>query len=76
MEIEGTLEGVQPYTIHGLPWFRAFFTHAGDPDTIHQAQLPDDAFDAALRPGDPITVTYLLKTVMEIRRRSDQASGA
>ena len=69
METDGTLEGLQPYTIHGLPWYRAFFTHADDPETVHQAQLPDDAFDRTLRPGDPIRITYLLKTVMEIRRR-------
>ena len=69
MEIDGTLEGLQPYTIHGLPWYRVFFAHGDDPETIHQAQLPEDAFDQTLRPGDPITITYLLKTVMQIRRR-------
>ena len=69
MDVDGVLEGLQPYTIHGLPWFRAFFTHIDDPETIHQAQLPDDAFDRTLQPGDAIVVTYLLKTVMQIRRR-------
>ena len=69
VDADGTLEGIRPYTIHGLPWFQVYFTHVDDPETIHQAQLPDDAFDGTLRPGDPIVITYLLKTVMQIRRR-------
>ena len=67
MEIEGRLEGLQAYTIHGGPYFRVYFSHVSDPETIHQAQLPAEAFDDDLRPGDPIRITYLLKTVMEIR---------
>jgi hypothetical protein len=71
MEIEGRLEGVQSYAIHGTPYVRAFFSHLDDPETIHQCQLPFDAFDADLRPGDPITITYVLRTVMEIRKRTE-----
>jgi hypothetical protein len=67
MEIEGRLEGLQAYTIHGGPYFRVFFSHADDSETIHQAQLPAEAFDGELRPGDPIWIIYLLKTVMAIR---------
>ena len=70
MDVEGTLEGLQQYTLHGALWYRAFFTLAGDPDTIQQAQLPSDAFDESLKPGDPIVVTLLLRTVMQIRQRS------
>lgn len=68
MEVPGTLEGRQAYTIHGQPYSRLFFSLRDDPDTIQQCQLPDDAVDADLRPGDPIVLTMLLRTVMEIRR--------
>ena len=70
MDIDGTLEGAQPYLIHGTTYFRLYFTHGDDLETIHQAQLPEDAVDDGLKPGDPITITYLLKTVMKIERRS------
>jgi hypothetical protein len=73
MEIEGTLEGLQPYAIHGTRYYRVFYSHADEPDTILQAQLPFDAFDDTLKPGDRITITYLLKTVMQIGR-SQRAS--
>ncbi len=69
MDQEGTLEGLQEYTLHGARWFRAFFTLGADTETIVQAQLPEDAFDASLKPGDTIVVTMLLKTVMQIRRQ-------
>ena len=39
MNVEGTLEGIQRYTIHGGPYARLFFSHADDPETIIQAQL-------------------------------------
>jgi hypothetical protein len=70
MDIDGTLEGVQAYTIHGAPYFRVYFSHADDPETIRQAQLPEEAMDSRLRPGMPIRITYLLKTVMKIEGRS------
>ena len=70
MEIAGTLEGLQPYTIHDTRYYRVFYSHADAPDQILQAQLPFDALDATLKPGDPITITYLLKTVMRIDGRS------
>ncbi|MGI8475222.1 MAG: hypothetical protein ACR2OO_02440 [Thermomicrobiales bacterium] len=68
MEVAARLEGVQPYTIHGSPYLRAYFSHADDPETIHRAQLPAEAVADGLRPGDAITITYLLRTVMRIDR--------
>ena len=70
MEVEGTLEGLQPYTIHGGRYFRVFYSHADDRETILQCQLPEEAVDTKLKPGDPITINYLLKTVIRISRRN------
>ncbi len=69
MDVEGVLEGVQPYTIHGNPYYQLYFTRSGDPDTILTCQLPAEAFDPTLRPGAPILITYLLQTVMRISPR-------
>ena len=74
MNVEGRLEGIKRYTIHGGPYAYLYFSHLDDPDTIHQAQLPEESFDAELEVGDRIMITYLLKTVMEIRRSSDPAN--
>jgi hypothetical protein len=74
MDVAGTLEGLQPYTIHSGRYFRVFYTHADDPETILQCQLPEEAVDPALKPGDPIFINYLLKTVMRILPRSVETS--
>lgn len=68
MEVHGRLEGIQHYTIHGGPYGRLFYTLPGDPETVLQAQLPAEAFDADLAAGDTIVLTMLLRTVMEIRK--------
>lgn len=68
MDVDGRLEGLQTYMIHSTRYYRAFYTHLDDSETVHQCQLPFDAIDQTLKPGDPIRITYLLRTVMEIRR--------
>lgn len=68
MDVEGTLEGRQDYTIHGELYARLYYSLPDDPENIQGCQLPADAFDADLKPGDTIRITFLLKTVMEIRK--------
>ncbi|MBA2289742.1 MAG: hypothetical protein H0V98_05110 [Chloroflexia bacterium] len=75
MTVDGRLEGVQRYTIHGGSYARLFFSHADDPETIIQAQLPEESWDGNLEVGDRIVITYLLKTVMEIRRASADSTN-
>lgn len=69
MDVDALLEGLQQYAVHDSIYYRVFFSHEDDPETIHQAQLPNDAFDTSLLPGAKIRVTYLLKTVMKIEGR-------
>lgn len=70
MEVAGTLEGLQPYIIHDTRYYRVFYSHQETPGAIRQCQLPFDALYPDAKPGDPITITYLLKTVMGIARRA------
>ncbi len=68
MEVQGRIEGMQPYLLHGQPYTRVYYSHTDDPETILQCQLAESEFDGDLQVGDPIRITYLLKTVLEIRR--------
>ena len=68
MEIEATIEGMQRIAIHGSPYVRVFYLLDDDRETVLQAQLPDEAVDAAIRVGDRVRLTVLLRTVMEVRR--------
>lgn len=72
MDVHGTLEGRQDYTIHGGPYARLFFSLPDDPENIQQCQLPAEAFDPDLQVGDRIVITFLLKTVMEIRKAPEE----
>ena len=74
METEGTLEGLRAYTIHGGPYYQVWYSRADDPATIQQCQLPADAVYEDARPGDAITLTMLLQTVMRIDRREPATS--
>lgn len=68
MEVHGKLEGKQIYLLHGVPYHRVFYTHRDDPETVLQCQLAESEFDGDLGAGDPVVISYLLKTVLEIRR--------
>jgi hypothetical protein len=68
LEIQGRLEGKQIFLLHGVPYSRVFYSHRDDPETVHQCQLSETEFDGDLEVGDPILITYLLRTVLEIRR--------
>jgi hypothetical protein len=73
MDIQGKLEGKQQYILHGQPYWRLFYTHRDDPDTVLQCQLAENEVDPDLDVGDMIQITYLLRTVLEIRRDPDGA---
>ena len=61
--------------LHGVPYHRVFYTHRDNPETVLQCQLAESEFDGDLAVGDPILITYLLRTVLEIRRAVTAASG-
>jgi len=68
MDVYGKLEGKQIFMLHGVPYHRVFYTHRDDPESVLQCQLAESEFDGGLEVGDPIVISYLLKTVLEIRR--------
>ena len=67
MEVAIHIEGMQRILIHSSEYVRVYFTLPDAPDAIQQCQLPIEAIDASLKPGDAATATMLLRTVMEIR---------
>jgi hypothetical protein len=73
VDVQGRLEGKQIFLLHGVPYSRVFYTHRDDPDSVLQCQLSETEFDGDLEVGDPILITYLLRTVLEIRRDSSAA---
>lgn len=68
MDVEATVEGIRRYLIHGEEYAVVYFCHAGDDETVHQAQLSADALPAGIAVGDRIRVTYVLGIVAGIAR--------
>lgn len=69
METPATVEGIRRYTIHGEPYAVVYFSHDADTETIHQAQLSQDALPERLRVGDAVAIMYIGAIVAGIRRR-------
>jgi hypothetical protein len=68
MDVTGAIEGIRRYAIHGQPYALLYFSRADDRETIHQAQLSEDALPADIRVGDPIVITYIGAVVVGVRR--------
>jgi len=67
MEVEAKVEGMQRIAIHGSPYVRLFFSLQTDPETVQVAQLPLEAVDDGIKVGDTVSLTMLLRAVMEAR---------
>ena len=68
METAATIEGIRRYTIHGEPYAVVYFSQPGEPDTIKQAQLSEDALPDGLRPGEQVVIIFVGSIVAGIRR--------
>jgi hypothetical protein len=68
VETAATIEGLRRYTIHGEPYAVVYYSLADDRDTIHQAQLSEDALPAGLRVGDGVVITFVGSVLAGIRR--------
>jgi hypothetical protein len=68
VETAATIEGIRRYTIHGEPYAIVYYSLANDRDTIHHAQMSEDALPADLCVGDDIVITFIGSVVAGIRR--------
>lgn len=68
VETAATIEGIRRYTIHGEPYVVVYYSLANDRETIHHAQLSEDALPSGLRVGDNVVITFIGSVVARIRR--------
>lgn len=71
MDVDALILGMIPYQIHGESYINVFYAHLDDPETVHQARLPQDAIYPNPKVNDSIRVRYLLKVVTAITKRED-----
>jgi hypothetical protein len=66
---DAVLHHIQLIDIHGTCFYDIVFAHTDAPDQMRRARIGvDDAYSDP-RPGDDISVTYLMNVVTGIARR-------
>jgi hypothetical protein len=67
-EFDATIEGLRPYLVHNERFAVMYYSRDGDPETIHQAQLSEDALPDGLRVGDRVRIYAMLGVVAQVSR--------
>lgn len=70
--MRATLKGIQPYELHGTPYFQLIMTPDGGPRPI-QARLSKDMIDGDLEVGDIVEVHAILGVVDRVTKVSAEA---
>jgi hypothetical protein len=65
--MRATLTGIQPYELHGTPYFQLIMTPDGAPRPI-QARLSHDMIDGDLAVGDIVEVHAILGVVDRVTK--------
>ena len=69
MAREAILHQVQPYQLHGTPYYALVFSYADEPDVAREARLAHDAVYPDPKPGDTILVEAVLNMVMSVGKK-------
>jgi len=65
----GVIVAVQPYELHGTPYYSVLFRYDGDPpEGARQARLSADMAYESPQPGDRVLIDAVLGVVDRIRR--------
>ena len=65
----GILRKVQPISVHGQVSWDVYFSDPDDPEgPVQMARVGPEDVDRHLKPGDRITLEYLLGSVISVTR--------
>lgn len=70
--MRATLKGIQPYELHGTPYFQLIMTPDGAPRPI-QARLSHDMIEGDLEVGDIVEVHAILGVVDRVTKVAVEA---
>ena len=73
--MRATVQGIQPYELHGTPYFQLIMQPEGGPRPI-QARLSHDMIEGDLQVGDTVEVHAILGVVDRVTRVEPEPSGA
>jgi hypothetical protein len=69
--MEAILAAVQPYEIHGTPYYRIAFARRDDPDRITEGRVAAEGMYKNPQPGDRVEIRMLLGVIDEVKKLED-----
>lgn len=71
--VEAIIAAVQPYEIHGTPYFRIAYATAEAPDAITEARLAAESIYRDPQPGDRVRISLLLGIINSVEKITEPA---
>ena len=69
--MEAILAVVQPYDIHGTPYFRIAYARKDAPDQITEGRVAAEGIYKGAKPGDRVDIRILLGVIDAVTRMDD-----
>jgi len=66
--MEAILAAIEPYTIHGTPYFRIAYATQAEPDRISEGRVAAEGIYQGAKPGDRVDIRVLLGVIDEVRK--------
>jgi hypothetical protein len=65
--MQAILAAIEPYNIHGTPYFRIAWASAEDPDRISEGRIAAEGMYRGAKPGDRVEIRILLGVIDEVK---------
>lgn len=66
--MEAILAAIEPYTIHGTPYFRIAYATRNEPDRITEGRVAAEGIYKEAKPGDRVEIRVLLGVIDEVTK--------
>lgn len=66
--MEAILAAIQPYEIHGTPYYRIAYARRDAPDTITEGRVAAEGMYKNPQPGDRVDIRILLGVIDEVKK--------
>jgi hypothetical protein len=66
--MEAILAAVEPYEIHGTPYYRIVFARKDAPDVVTEGRVAAEGIYENPKPGDRVEISMLLGIINEVKK--------
>jgi hypothetical protein len=65
--MQAILAAIEPYEIHGTPYFRIAWATAEEPDKITQGRVARESIYKGAKPGDRVEIRLILGVIDDVK---------